>query len=449
MKKNILKLLSIVIVSSMLLTFAGCGVKKSEKTEPESGKQSVDGKKEPVKLTFINYFVRDNLDGNGKAFVAAMEKYKADNPNITIEEEILSHDAYETKIKTLAAANELPDLFLLKGSMLSTFIENKLINPLNDLLDKDPEWKNSFKEGVFDDFTIDDKIYGIPFQMMSTHAIYYNKKIFEEAGFTAFPKDWDEFKDAVTKIKAKGYVPIALGNKGKWVAESCILSALGDRFTGTDWFLSIKEKQGAKFTDPEFVNALSALQELAKMGAFNTDMNSIDNEQQRTLYYNGKAAMFFEGGWAVSQVVADAPKEVIDATELTILPAVKGGKGDSKAISGGAGWAYNMNSKLNGVKKEAAEALLRALMNKDVAKIAVENNAMPAVNPDSYDKSKLSPLAVKYVELISNTKVVPVYDVQLTPPVIEVMNSGLQELLINVVSPEDLAKKIQTEYEKQ
>ena len=73
------------------------------------------------------------------------------------------------------------------------------------------------------------------------------------------------------------------------------MSCLGDRFTGSDWFKSIMDGSGAKFTDPDFVQALGAMQELGNMGAFNTDMNSLNSDQQKTLYFNGGGRHVYGG----------------------------------------------------------------------------------------------------------------------------------------------------------
>ena len=455
MKKKAFRVFALFIAVLVLFSMAACGSNNSgtagdpkENTGGEQGSAAPDNSQKPVTLSFLHMFPKENTEGNTIAFLKVIDKFKSENPKIVINEEPLNHDNYETKIRTLAAGNELPDIFIMKGSMTNMFIENKLINSVDDVLNKDTEWKSGFLQGAFDDFVVDGKTYGIPFQMLNTHLIYYNKQLFADAGIASFPTTWKDFEDAINKIKAKGVTPISLGNKGNWVAESCILSTLGDRFTGVDWFNSIKAKKGARFTDPEFVKALAALQGLAKMGAFNSDLNSIDNMQQKTPYYNGKAAMFMEGNWAIGSVISDAPKDIQENTELALLPAVDGGKGDPMENSAGAAWAYNVNAKLTGEKLDAAFKVLKAVTDTDYAEVAIESNAFPASNPKDIDKSKLAPLTAKYLDLAAKIKPVPIYDAQLSADVIQVMNTGLQELLINSVSPEDLAKKIQAEYEK-
>lgn len=451
MKKTILKIFSIMLVVSIMFSLAACGGSGNNETSPSSSENGTSGTssaEEKVTLSIMNMFPSTATDGNSIAFRKTIEQFLKDNPNITINEEALNSNTYETKIATVAAGNQLPDIFLYKGSMLKEFINNGLVKPVDDVINSDPSWKNGFYEGIFNDFVADGKAYGIPFQKLDTHIIFYNEKMFADAGINSFPATWSEFKDAINKLKAKGITPIVMGNKDNWVAESCMLSTLGDRFTGVDWFYSIKSKGGAKFTDPEFVKALAAVQELSKMGAFNSDINSIDNAQQKANYYNGKAAMFMEGNWAISSVINEAPKDILDNTGVAILPSVEGGKGDPYADSAGAAWAYNVNTKLTDAQRTAAFKLIKAVTDSKFAATAIENSAIPASKAE-IDSSKVAPLFKKYLDLSAKLKPVPIYDSQLSAELIQVMNTGLQDLLAGSTTPEDLAKKIQKVYESE
>lgn len=400
-----------------------------------------------TELSFMHYYTTADEGAYSITFNKVLDEFMESNPQYNIKEEVLSHDNYEMKIKTLAAANELPDVFLVKGSMVDTFRKSGLIESFEPIFAENQVWRDNFIEGAFSDFKRDGEIYAVPLSIGPTSLIFYNQEIFKEAGITEFPETWAEFKTAILQIKEAGYTPISLGNKGKWVAESCILSMLGDRFTGTEWFRSIRDRQGASFTDPEFVAALAAMQDLAEMGAFNRDMNSIDNYQQKTAYYNQEAAMFFEGAWAINVLETSAPEAVVEKTRLAILPEVKVGKGDPNTLAGGAGWAYQINPNLKGKRREAAVELVKHLTNKEFSTRLIENNGRPASKPGAYDKNKLTRLMNDYFALIERSKFTPTYDVQLSPSIIEVMNSGLQELLIQVTTPEELADRIQTEYQ--
>jgi raffinose/stachyose/melibiose transport system substrate-binding protein len=444
MKKSIM-LLSTILIGASIIT-AGCGSnqeKGSASTSPASSSSS-----SKIKLTMTDSFSTTSTQAVDLVHRQLIEQFKKDNPNIDLSEDTLDNASLKTKIKTLAAGNDLPDVFMLLGSDAKMFLDNKLILPIDDILAQDTEWKNGFIPEAFNDFKFDGKLAGAPLQMTSTSIIYYNQAIFKKAGFDKFPATWDEFITAAQKIKAMGITPITLGNKDQWVAESCLLSALGDRFTGTEWFNNIRDKKGAKFTDKPFVDALTAMQQLSKIGAFNSDLNSLDNNQQRTAYYNGKAAMFIEGGWAVSSIVTDAPKDISANTHLAIFPAVSGGAGKADSTSGGSGWAIALNANLKGDKLKAAVDFAKLMTGGTAANMAAEKGDMSGSVAKNFDKSKSNPLFQEYMALLQKVTMTPVYDVQLPPSVIQTMNKGLQELLIpnSPVTPDKLAKDIQDSY---
>lgn len=447
--KSMKRAASLVLVLSLVLClFAACGSGNNVSQNNGSKDQTEPEKVEKVTLTFLNDQVEAVEGGAAIAFDNALDRLTKEHPEITIDQEKVADEAEYTKVKTLAAGNELPDMFVARGDLLDMLVSSDLIGSIDEELNADPAWKDQFLPGAFDVFTRDEKIYAVPCTLKSTSLVFYNEDIFKDVGITQYPQTWSEFLDAVDKIKAKGYIPITLGNKEQWMAQSCILSELADRFTGTDWFNSIKDRKGAKFTDPDFVKSLQAMADLSARGAFNSDMNSLDNMQQRTAYYNKKAAMMIEGAWAIGDMDKDCPADVLSATKVALIPAVEGGKGDPAAMSGGASVGFFM-SNLTGAKRDAAILVLKALSSPEFGTEMTEFNKFPAVKPGDYDESKVSDLAKQYNDLVDKGSFVPVYDIQLTPAVIDVINTGLQQLLIGGTSPEELAQRIEAEYESE
>lgn len=447
------------VLTGMTL-FTGCGTgdgqdtaaKPAAQTEAPAAKDDAQpaqtddakgGDGEKVEISMMTLWAEDNTENIATGVREMLDKFQTENPNIVVNVEAIGDQtAYYTKLKTLAASNSLPDVFVCKGSELAAFAKNGLVASLDDVLNADPEWKNGFIPSAFADISTGGSIYAVPYSMLSTHVIYYNKQILADAGYDAFPATWDEFDKMINDLKGKGVTPIALGNKEPWVAESCIMSCLGDRFTGSDWFASIMDGSGAKFTDPEFVEALGAMQELGTMGAFNSDMNSLNSDQQKTLYFNGEAAMFMEGSWAVGAVTA-GPEEIAKNTEVAVLPSVDKGKGEAKATSGGSGSGFAVGINNYDEKKEAIASLLKALSGEDYSKNIAAKGEPVAYLVDDYDKSNVSELAMKYNAMAESLAFTPIYDSFLDPSVVDVMNSNLQELLIGVITPEECAQNIQ------
>ncbi|MHB8062716.1 MAG: extracellular solute-binding protein, partial [Ruminiclostridium sp.] len=315
-------------------------------------------------------------------------------------------------------------------------------------LKNDPDWKSEFIPDALNDVTYDGSIYGAPFQMLTCGNIFYNKAIFAEAGYSEFPKTWDEYIDCLTKIKGLGYTPISLGNKGLWVANSCYFGTLGDRTATDSWFKGIMANSGAKFTDPDIVLAVEKLQQLEKLGAFNTDMNSIDNSQQRTAFYKGKAASFFEGNWAISDMIVNCPKEILDNTEIALLPTIPGSKGAGDRVAGGSAWGNAYAASLEGAKRDAAVLFLKYSTDNAYGADLLDAGDFPGVKVPDYDLNKLNPFAKKYYNLRNTWTMAPQYDCQFDTSVIDAMNVGFQNILTNQITPKQWGESVQAEYEK-
>jgi raffinose/stachyose/melibiose transport system substrate-binding protein len=436
MKKKLLVLLAVTLVSSM------CWATGKQESIPESGKITFTG--------IHSYNVNNRAeDPRVDSWYTAIEKFQGEYPDAEFQFEYIPHDAYHDKAQILAAANELPDFFAVKGSWIKQFVANGRVLNLDDMLDKDPAFKDSLYMGAYKNFLVDGSIYGLSQEGGNpTHMVVYNSSILKEAGFDTFPATYNEFKELILAVKELGYTPLSMGNKGKWLSESCYLSTIGARFTGQDWTEGITNQTGSKFTDPAFIESLYILKELAEMGAFNSDMNSVEYTQQRTPYYNGEAAMFVEGFWAINDIVKNAQPDVLDATELGIWPDFGKGKGTADMVSGGAGgWATALNAKLDGEKRTLAEEFMKTFLSAETGAKLSAKGMLPGMKPGEYSTESLHRLNSDALAIAKTITPVDVYDLVWDAAVIETLNSDLQMLLIGEMSPEVLAVHVQEEYE--
>lgn len=425
--------LSLLMMAAMVaLLLAGCG--GGNETSGGNG-----NKGEKVSITIWHNWT--GQDAKAVAMRKIIEDFRTENPDIEVIDEGLPTDGLRTRLRTVAAANEMPDLFVMwPDAMTKEFVKGDLLQPIDEELNANPDWKNNFIPNALDGYTVDGKIYSVPMNLAPSSFIYYNDALFKEHNVKV-PETWAELETAIQTFNDKGVIPIVLGNKTNWVAQSTIFSTLADRITGTDWFLKAVEQNGAKFTDPEFVEALATLQELGEKGAFQDGFNSIDETQMMQLYFQGKAAMVINGGWALANLVNNAPPEVLDHTHITILPVIEGGKGDPETTAGVVGTGLGVSKKLTGAKKEAAMKLFYEMAGPDGQQATLNSSTLVSYKLD-LDKSKAHPLFVELYELMQHVKITPVYDSKLGSATVEVVNNGLQELLTGG-KPEDIAKKIQ------
>jgi len=442
LKRNLLLIVSFI---AFVLVVSACGNdEKSESPSNESNSNTGDENEsvtEDVELSLGHYRVTDTeLD---KLFSDTVEKFEDEHPEVTFEENAVAHDPYRTRMTTLGASGELPDIFMANGSMLIDYIAKDYVMPWNDILDEDEEWRDGFVNNAFDDFTtIDGDIFGVPVQMQAVHTVYYNQDIFDEVGIADFPETMSELYDAIDKLNEADYTPIVMGNKPNWPFGSTLFSTLADRVTGPEWFQGLETGE-SKFTDQEFIDVLNIVKDLVDMEAFNADINSIDPEQAANIYFEEEAAMMVIGPWGVRDYFADAPEEIVDATSLALLPDVEDGKGNAQAVAGGGGWSYAVNSDLEGKEKELAIEFIKMLTNDEFASAMMENNDMPMRTVPLTESDGVSPLQLEYFEMVEDVEFTPVYDIRLEPAVVESLYRGLQDLLIGSITPEELAETVQ------
>jgi len=433
-KKIAASLASIVALSTLA---AACGTPAD--TGTKTGGDATQAPAQKVKLTVWHNYSGDDL--RAKAVRGQIDKFKAAHPEVELDAQAIPPDGYRQRLKTVAAANEMPDVFFTNsGSMIKEFYDGGLIQSIMPLLNKQTEWKNNFTPGAFDPLSFNNEVYAVPVNASVTSLFFYNKTLFEQNGVKV-PKTWDELLAAVKAFKDKGITPISLGNKAAWLAQSSILSSLANRVTGTDWFLKAVKQDGAKFTDPEFVQALGLMKGLADAGAFQQGFNSLDNTQMEQYFISGKAAMMIDGAWALTNMAATGTKEQLDQIDVTVLPSVPGGKGDPNTISGGAGGGFAVSKKPTGKQLDAALELIYTISGPDGMKAVAEANQIVNYKMD-VDQSKVTSLFYKAYNLTKSVTFTPVYDAYLSSQGAEAINNGLQELLMGG-KPEDIAKKLQ------
>jgi len=307
--------------------------------------------------------------------------------------------------------------------------------PIDDIVDN---WKDkTIPAETLKDYAIDGKQYAIPGNKVFTSIIYYDKDMIAKAGFGEFPSTYADFKTLIKKLNGQKVTPIALGNKAKWPLQSVYISTIGDRLTGSDFLEKVLAGE-KKFTDKEFVNALGVIQDLTKLKAFNSDANSIDDNQASDYFLQGKAAMFVNGTWALSGLIGSAPKG--KNIGVAKFPAIEGGAGKPEAISGVTGWGIALNKELSNEKKKAATTFFKYLYNdetyKDLMKIGTlvpANVEVPAETTDLFKQT---------VEL-TNGGIAPVYDAVLPAEITDIINNGLQAITIGESTPKQVAKDMQ------
>lgn len=424
-----MKKFAIALIGLTLLFLAACG-------SGGSGDEASGSDK--VELTLWNDWTEDRPENT--TYKDMVEKFNEQNENIEVKIEAIPHDQYETKLRTQAAGQQLPDMFRVwPGARLAPLAEGGAVLPLNPILDN---WEGVIPEDIMADYAIDGEQYAIPGNLSETSLIFYRKQAVKEAGFDEFPTAYEDVKTLINKLNEQGTTPIALGNKSIWPLQSVYISTIGDRFTGSDYLANVQAGE-ASFEDERFISALSVIDELTKLDAFNADMNTIDEAQARSKFISGDTAMHFAGSWAIGPILDSV--ENIEDIGVAPFPEFEGGEGNPAKIAGVAGGGIAVNSSLSEAEQEAAFEFLKFFYSDEMYQELVGANI---IVPADVEMDDSVPQIFQEANQLAQGGLAPVYDATLSPELTDIINNGLQSITLGETTPEELAKEMQASLEE-
>jgi arabinogalactan oligomer/maltooligosaccharide transport system substrate-binding protein len=257
--------------------------------------------------------------GEPAALAKALEQFKKDYPNVTVEALDVPFDQIFNKFKTEAAAGGGPDLFIAPNDSLGDLARANLLANLDDALKGKLE--NVLPVAV-EGSKVDGKLYLVP-ESLKAVAMFYNKD-----KVATPPKTAQEMLDAQKSGKAKFAFNNGIYHQFGWSG------AFGGKLMDTTG--KCVADQGG------FSDALKFLQDMKAAGA----QLLSDGEKAAVTFTTGAADAIIEGPWRT----ADFKKAYGD--KLAVAPIPAGAKGPANPLTGVDGWHINANlkgDKLNNV----------------------------------------------------------------------------------------------------
>ncbi|UCC94717.1 MAG: extracellular solute-binding protein [Candidatus Omnitrophota bacterium] len=359
-------------------------------------------------------------------------------------------DLYSQKVIAAARAGNLPDVFGILGEKktFASFVKAGHIMPLTSYMEKDSgEWKNRFYPQTLDvvifknanAYGAEAGIYGVPIDTTVMQFVY-NKTLFREAGINphGYPRTFEDFIKYAQKVKT------ALGVDGfvcGW-GEGWLLNALA-----TEWAINLMGE--AKFfqtingqipyTDQEWIDVFSFFAQLKKSDILATNIATMTNKEAEDAFAKGKAALSFNGTWAVNVYAQLAPD--LEYAFFS-LPRVSGTQ--PMKIWGGAGSSFMVNS--HSSRKDEAVKFLNWLTQKPQQEYLIEETSnLPAIRGcEESLPSVLQDLLLNF-EMLTHPDTWPRNE---DSRVIEVLNRGLQQIIVGLKGPREVAEEVQKTKER-
>jgi multiple sugar transport system substrate-binding protein len=238
-----------------------------------------------------------------------------------------------SKLQTAFAAGQGPDIFLISHQDFLLYYNGGVLLDLTPYMEDAA--KKDFFPSVMEARIVDEKIYGVPFDV-EPMAMYYSLKAFEEAGLSEsdIPKTWDQFLEIAHKL-----------TKGD--RFGCLFETASNFYQNFTWYPFMWQGGGeivtpngkhSAFASPATVQALKFWRDAIQQNVAPRNILGSGGWDVIANLASGFCAMQNLGIWGVSYL-----QEYAKDLQYGVFPYPLPPNGQQRNIFGG--WAFAANAK--------------------------------------------------------------------------------------------------------
>jgi glucose/mannose transport system substrate-binding protein len=293
--KKTLAMVSIGLMA-MGIVFAQ-GTKESTMAAPMDANKLVLTDKMPSgDLEIFSWWAGDE----GPALAAMVADFEAKNPDVNlINATVTGGSGVNAKavLKTRMLNNDPPEAFQVHAGqeLIGTWVDSDRMYDLTPIFEKEG-WMDVFPKDVINLIGTDKGIWSVPVCVHKSNVMWYIPSNLKKWGVKV-PMTLDEFFATAKMLKAKGIVPLSMGQT--WTAtenwENIALATLGAADYDALWNGEIA------WTDPKVIKVWENFGML--LDYTNKDASSLSWQQATDMVVNGQAAFNFMGDWAAGYMM--------------------------------------------------------------------------------------------------------------------------------------------------
>ncbi len=247
---------------------------------------------ETVELRFAHF-----LGGEaGNLLQDALDEYAQANPGVRIVSESTPGTGwvqYLDKVRTAIAGGAAPDMFMSWGGSLGeAFVGSDQALPLAPYYEQ-YGWSEMLVPAAMDAIAVDGELYGVPVAFQ-TMGLWYRTDLFANNEI-AIPQTYAELEASCATLKGVGITPLSLGGKFGWNVMRLV-----DYFLEVTAGPELKDRMLAleeSWDRPEVVETYANLQRWVQDEWIVPGFLAVSPDDARVPFYQGQAAMVFEGNW--------------------------------------------------------------------------------------------------------------------------------------------------------
>lgn len=321
MKKRAISLISILVLLGILVACAQAtpAPEVAEPAQPEAVTNEPEAPPAADEQITLRFMSSETDPPSVEAYNQIIAAYEAEHPNIKVELELINTDDLDTKLPTLIATGNPPDISQMDPQQVYPFATEGHLLMLDELADK--IGRDDFLEGSL--FEVEGHLYHMPYAGAGS-VNWIRSDLFEQYG-VKIPTNKEELLEAAEKLT------LDTNGDGEIDIYGFVEPAGTNRWTGH--FLNMMRWQnGMNMTDcdfnptmdnPETIAALQLYKDLAKFAP--PGIGSYSYYESTDAIASGKAAMAPYMGRTLSYVAENAPDMLAN---IKAVPLIFGDKND-------------------------------------------------------------------------------------------------------------------------
>ena len=310
-----------------------------------------------LKLVVADYGTGPS-NASAKYWATIVSAFEAVHPTIKVNVTSIPWTNFDSQVQTMVQNKQYPDI--TEGDYFSNYAQDGLLYPASDVLSDPGNLLPAFKaQGTYSGAQ-----YGMPWTT-SSRTLFYNKKLFAQAGITAAPQTWADVEADAAKITKLGKVGFGLPLGNEEAQAESLLWMLGD---GGGY------QTDGKYTidSPANVAAFTYLKGLVAAGDTEPNPGTVDRTKLWEQFAQGTVGMI-NGSPALIPIIQSA--NVLTSSDWTSVPIA----GKSGPLSVTLGVCDNVAAfKANGHEAQIKEFLDFAYQDKYQLAFDNEYDLLPA-----------------------------------------------------------------------
>jgi multiple sugar transport system substrate-binding protein len=210
-KKFARRISGAALAATAALALAACG---------SSGSSGGSSGATTLKLVVADYGTGPS-NASAKYWDGIVTAFEKANPDIKVNVTSIPWTNFDQQVQTMIQNKQYPDI--TEGDYFSNYAKDGLLYSAPDVLSKPDNLLPAFKEQG----TYNGTQYGMPFTT-SSRTLFYNKKMFTQAGISAAPQTWADVQADAAKITKLGKIGFGLPLGAEEAQAESLLWMLGD-----------------------------------------------------------------------------------------------------------------------------------------------------------------------------------------------------------------------------